>query len=124
MTAPLYVFMGGGAGSVCRYALGLLLARPGNHWPWATWACNMVGCLLIGLLLGWFQRRPALACQLLFVTGFCGGFTTFSTFSADTLGLLRQGLYLAAATYAAVSLLGGLLLAGCGYWLSMRLFIH
>ena len=43
---------------------------------------------------------------------------------ASLASLLRQGLYLAAVTYAAVSLLGGLLLAGCGYWLSMRLFMH
>ena len=74
--------------------------------------------------MGYLEARPSRLLALLFVTGFCGGFTTFSTFSADTLGLLRQGLYLAAATYAAVSLLGGLLLAGCGYWLSMRLFMH
>lgn len=106
MTAPLYVFLGGGAGSVCRYALGLLLARQGNHWPWATWACNMVGCLLIGLLLGWFQRRPALACQLLFVTGFCGGFTTFSTFMNEGSALMKDEHY----TYMMLYLFGSLTL--------------
>lgn len=115
MTAPLYVFLGGGAGSVCRYALGLLLARPGNHWPWATWACNMVGCLLIGLLLGWFQRRPALACQLLFVTGFCGGFTTFSTFMNENLLLARDGNITTAAIYTALSLLLGMAALVAGY---------
>lgn len=116
MTAPLYVFLGGGAGSVCRYALGLLLARLGNHWPWATWACNMVGCLLIGLLLGWFQRRPALACQLLFVTGFCGGFTTFSTFSSEVVQLLRSGQTALAAGYAVLSVTVGVACVALGSW--------
>ena len=118
MTAPLYVFLGGGAGSVCRYALGLLLARPGNHWPWATWACNMVGCLLIGLLLGWFQRRPALACQLLFGTGFCGGFTTFSTFMNGNLTLANGSQMLTALLYTAASLLLGAIAVWGGYALA------
>ena len=125
MPSWLYIFVGCGLGSMCRYAMSVWLPRAtAAHFPWATLATNALGCLLIGLWLGYLEARPSRHLALLFVTGFCGGFTTFSTFSADTLGLLRQGLYLAAATYAAVSLLGGLLLAGCGYWLSMRLFMH
>ena len=125
MPSWFYIFVGGGLGSMCRYAMSVWLPRAtAAHFPWATLAANALGCLLIGLWLGYLEARPSRLLALLFVTGFCGGFTTFSTFSSDTLGLLRQGLYLAAATYAAVSLLGGLLLTGCGYWLSMRLFMH
>lgn len=113
---PLYVFVGGGAGSLCRYALGLALSRAGGRWPWSTWACNLLGCLLIGVLFAWLQRRPSQVVQLLFVTGFCGGFTTFSTFSNEVLRLMREGQPTLAVGYALLSLAAGVACVIVGQW--------
>lgn len=110
------VFIGGGLGSVCRYALGFLLPRlTMQHFPWATLAANLTGCLVIGALIALFERKGAGVASLLLVTGFCGGFTTFSTFSNDTVQMLRNGLYAMAATYTLASLAGGLTLCLAGY---------
>ena len=117
-TELLCVFLGGGAGSICRYVIGsyLLKAQTGGF-PWGTLTANVLGCLLIGLLLGWFERRGAGLGQLLLVTGFCGGFTTFSTFSNETVQFLRQGATGVALCYAGVSIGAGLLLCTAGYCL-------
>lgn len=114
--AFLLVFIGGGAGSMLRYALALGLPKgAAGTFPLATLAANTAGCLLIGLLLATLERRGAGAPALLFVTGFCGGFTTFSTFSADTLRLMRDGAHAAAFFYMALTLAGGLLCSAAGY---------
>lgn len=117
MTAELLcVFLGGGAGSLCRYAIGTHLVKASSGgFPWGTLAANALGCLFIGLLLGWFERRGAGLGQLLLVTGFCGGFTTFSTFSNETVQLLRQGATGMALSYAGISIATGLLLCAAGY---------
>ena len=105
LKALLYIFIGGGSGSLLRYLIGWgtaqLLGRPT---PWATWGINLLGSLLIGLLLG-LMMRP---------TGFCGGFTTFSTLSADLVNYLRSGELLTALAYLSLSLIGGVLLAYLG----------
>lgn len=114
----LCVFLGGGVGSICRYVIGThLLKAPVGGFPWGTWTANVLGCLLIGLLLGWFDRRGVGLWQLLLVTGFCGGFTTFSTFSNETVQFLRQGAAGMALCYAAASIGAGLLLCAAGYFL-------
>ena len=116
MVEILCVFLGGGLGSLCRYLIGshLVKVQPGCF-PWGTWVANAVGCLLIGLLLAWFERRSAGLYRLLLVTGFCGGFTTFSTFSNETVQLLRQGSTALALAYVGASLGAGLLLCAAGY---------
>lgn len=115
------VFLGCGVGGVCRYALGAwLLKGVSVRFPWATFAANAVGCLLIGLLLGWFSRRPSQLLALLTVTGFCGGFTTFSTFANETLRLFREGAPALAVGYVLLSLASGLLLAALGWRLMAR----
>lgn len=115
MRELLCIFLGGGLGSICRYSIGaFLLQSQGRSFPWATLAANVIGCLCIGLLTGFFERRQAGMVYLLLVTGFCGGFTTFSTFSNETFQFLRQGLYSMALLYIVLSLAAGLamLLAG------------
>lgn len=109
------VAAGGALGSALRYALsGIALA--GSVWcgfPLGTLAVNAAGSLLIGVVLG--AELPAAATRLLAV-GFCGGFTTFSTFSADTLRLLRAGSWGPAATYAALSIAVCLACTAAGWW--------
>lgn len=118
----LCVFLGGGLGSVCRYSIGAHLIKSIPHgFPWNTFAANALGCLFIGLLIGHFEKRDAGLLPLLLVTGFCGGFTTFSTFSNETVQLFRQGSHALALLYAASSVVSGLLLSLCGYLLAQKL---
>ena len=95
LKALLLVGLGGFAGSVGRYVVHLLI---GERWslifPWGTFTVNILGCLLIGLLLGMVGRGAMTMDQtlkLLLVTGFCGGFTTFSAYSMDSIRMLEQG---------------------------------
>lgn len=121
LRALLCVFVGGGAGSVCRYAIGAyLLKGVSARFPWATFTANAIGCLLIGSLLALTRHKGAGLTQLLLITGFCGGFTTFSTFSADALRLMRDGQHVPALLYMAASLAAGLLCAAAGYTLAVR----
>lgn len=92
LKAFLLVFLGGGAGSMCRYGLWLAIRPWQDKFPWSTFAANAVACLLLGLLLG-LQGQGLLSDQrrLLLVTGFCGGFSTYSTFTAETWGLWQSG---------------------------------
>ena len=87
------VLIGGGVGSACRYAVSAAAGRLGGAgFPWGTLAVNLLGCLLIGFVVGLADRalvsRPF---RVLLVTGFLGGFTTFSTFALETVRLLEKG---------------------------------
>lgn len=117
MLKLLCIFVGGGLGSICRYSIGAyLIQASSNRLPWATFAANALGCLLIGLLMGYFERTHANWLYLLLVTGFCGGFTTFSTFSNECVQLLRQGLYTTALCYMTLSLFIGFTAVGVGFY--------
>ena len=111
----LMVFLGGGVGSVARYALALALNGRGG--PFGTFAVNVGGCFLIGFLgacaarLEWSEST-----RLLLTVGLCGGFTTFSTFSNESLAFLRDGAYLSAALYILASLALGLAAVFIGWW--------
>lgn len=114
----LLIFIGGGLGSLCRYIVSACwLKGTGASFPWATLAVNLSGCLLIGLFIGLLSRRQSEGPYWLLVTGFCGGFTTFSTFSNETFQLLRQGMWLTALSYALLSVIGGIGCTACGYTL-------
>jgi CrcB protein len=86
------VFVGGGFGSVARYGIGLLVQPYAPRFPLATFLANVAACLLLGLLTG-LQLRGQLdePRRLLLATGFCGGFSTFSTFTNDTWNALQNG---------------------------------
>ena len=115
-TSMLLAVAGGGAiGSVARYVIGVVLHRAGNGFPVSTLLINVVGSFLIGLFARLFDApdhnqllRTALT------VGLCGGFTTFSTFSAETVTLLQQGRAGRAGLYIVVSVLAGILATVAG----------
>lgn len=112
----LLVALGGGIGSLCRYLLSLLNV---SAFPWGTFTVNVFGSLLIGLLVGLVNRgnlSPEM--KLLLVTGFCGGFTTFSTFASESFGMLKAGEVVLAAIYVGVSVVVGILAVWAGIKLS------
>ena len=124
MPLALFAVMFGGAiGSACRWWIGLRLNALFAHIPLGTLLVNLVGGFVIGLALGLFARYPGLDVQwkLLLVTGFCGGFTTFSTFSAEVVTLLQSGRLGWAALTITIHVLGSLLLTLAGFALAGRL---
>ena len=115
--------MGSFLGGVARYLLSSLVQTNVNMlFPWGTFCVNLLGCLGIGLLNGLFARYGWLSADLrVFLTvGFCGGFTTFSTFIYESHLMLTGGRILAFAAYAGLSLMVGLVAVYAGYALVMR----
>ncbi len=110
------VGFGGAAGSVVRYLLsgGILAGQTLLGFPAGTFTVNAAGSLLIGILL---EASVSETLGWLLIVGFCGGFTTFSTFSADTVRLLRAGCYNAAAVYVALSVAVCIVFAALGMWI-------
>uniref|UniRef100_A4XUX5 Fluoride-specific ion channel FluC n=2 Tax=Ectopseudomonas TaxID=3236654 RepID=A4XUX5_ECTM1 len=117
----LAVAAGGAAGSVMRFLLASWVAA---NWPrhfyLGTFAANIIGCLLIGLLSGLFLARSDLPLELRtgLITGVLGGFTTFSSFSLEIIKLMEGGRAVEAFGYLAFSILGGLLAAWAGLTLA------
>lgn len=100
------VALGGALGSVARYVLGALFPRGPSGFPWATLFINVLGSFLLGLVLRYFAQsdvHPALRTGL--TIGFCGGFTTFSTFSLETVRLMQTGQLTRATMYVVASVL-------------------
>ncbi len=118
MREVLVVFLGGGLGAALRYWLsgGVYRFLPPTF-PYGTLAVNVLGCLAIGFLMAFFEERflvqPLL--RLFLTIGILGGFTTFSTFSFETVELLREGSFVAGFTNIALSLAGCLLATVLGY---------
>ena len=113
----LLVGLGSGLGGMCRYLVSQLLVTTQNGFPWGTFTVNIVGSLLIGLLWGLSSRFPSLSpvLTLLFMVGFCGGFTTFSTFSREGLTLLQMQNYTLFLLYTLGSVVLGILAVMMGY---------
>lgn len=114
--------VGGGVGSNARYWLGRYVRTLQGEavFPWATFIINVSGSAILGLVAAAFLNHPDESRKnwyLLLGTGFCGGFTTFSTFSLETLQLLRDDRPVTAAVYALGSVAAGLV----GVWLAMRI---
>jgi CrcB protein len=107
------VALGAGVGGVSRYLLASAIQqRAGTTFPWGTLVVNVSGSLLLGFLLRYALATPSFSAEMraLLTTGFCGGYTTFSTYSYETAALLEDGQYSRAGLYAAASVL--LALAG------------
>lgn len=108
------VFLGGGLGSLCRYGIARLLANQALQFPLATLIANIISCLILGYCTGLVLKDSlSMSTRLLVMTGFCGGFSTFSTFTGETFLLLEGGNPLLALLNIGGSILVCLV---CFYW--------
>ncbi len=106
----IYVFLGGGLGSILRYAIGIYFSSADTNFPIGTFITNFLACLILGLLVG-IQLKDNLQAShsLIFITGFSGGFSTFSTFSSESLKLFQNQQFAMGLFYIGGSILFGLL---------------
>ncbi len=119
----LMVFLGSGLGGVCRFVAGKAVqshVSATSMFPWGTFAVNVTGCMLIGLFYGLFDRyapvsEHAAQLRLLLTVGFCGGFTTFSTFINENYLLFQSSSFPMCLGYVALSIVVGFILLYLGY---------
>ena len=108
MKELMLVFVGGGLGSVARFSLGKWInAFHNHHFPFGTLAVNITACFVLGLVIGLADHKQIIspAARIFWTVGFCGGFSTFSTFSNETLYLLQSGFTVSLFLYILLSLL-------------------
>lgn len=112
-----WVAVGGALGSAARFSVGQWI--PNRTYPWATLSVNVLGSLLIGFLMTYYDSKWSInpTGKLFLVTGFCGGFTTFSALTMENLDLIQQGRYTTAIFYMLLSLIAGLLAVALGWWI-------
>ena len=119
----LAVAGGAAAGALLRWRAGVWLNAAGPGFPLGTLAVNLVGGLLVGVALAWFERSPGELLRLLLVTGFLGGLTTFSAFSVESLQMLQRGQGLLAVGHTLAHVLGALGCAALGYRLAQAVLL-
>lgn len=111
MKQIILVFLGGGFGSALRYVIGKYLNNSQSVIPYGTFVVNIMGCFVIGVVLGLATKNNTLNSNqtLLLASGFCGGFTTFSAFAYENMLLLKSDDYFSFATYTILSFAVGFL---------------
>ena len=119
MKQLLLVFLGGGIGSVLRYGMGKYLNSTQTGIPYGTFAANILGSLIIGIILGLALKNNSLSNNtvLFLATGFCGGFTTFSAFAYENHIFLKSGDFMSFALYTIGSFIIGFAAVFFGMWL-------
>ena len=116
--APFAVFLGAGLGALARWQLSVWLNAQ-SVVPLGTLSANWIGGLLIGIIAGYLSARPEISpvWRLFWVTGLLGGLTTFSTFSAESVGFLERGQWGLLLAHSGLHLLGSVALAALGFWM-------
>ena len=116
------VFIGCGSfiGGAARYLISVAMKTMSKGFPWGTLVVNLVGCLVIGLLWGFFSKNfsESSSWALFMTVGICGGFTTFSTFSKEAIIMLQSGNIVGLISYIGVSVIAGVALVAAGYYLA------
>ena len=108
----LIIGVGGFIGSVCRYLLSLAIQNKIlSAFPFGTLMVNVTGCFIIGIIYGLSEKGEIITPEwrLFLATGICGGFTTFSTFTYESISLIRSSEYFYASVYAGISVFAGLI---------------
>ncbi len=125
MNSAIAIFVGGGLGSLLRYGVGrLTIGILPLSFPFGTFLSNMISCLILGIFLGISSLKPEEASpyRYLIAVGLCGGFSTFSAFSAETLELFRHGSYWYAIFNVTGNVITGLVAIAAGAWLTRSFF--
>ena len=119
----LLIFIGGGLGSVCRYLISEIIFLKKFDFPYPTFIANLLGCFLIGLALGWSIKNSEVNSSflILFTVGFCGGVTTFSSFSQESLTLINNNQLFYFFSYLLLSITIGILSVYIGMKISKYL---
>ena len=120
MKQLLLVFIGGGFGSALRYIIGKYMNSVETGIPWGTFVANILGSLIIGIILGFAAKNDTLSSNqtLLLATGFCGGFTTFSTFAYENHVFLKSGDFTNFALYTISSFIVAFLAVFAGLFVA------
>lgn len=120
MKSLLIVGAGSFLGGALRYMVSVLMKNcTAASFPYATLTVNLAGCFLLGLMFALFGKYGSVTSSwsLFLATGFCGGFTTYSTFANESLQMIQTGNIRGFICYVAASVVGGILLAALGYWI-------
>lgn len=120
----LWVMAGSAVGGGCRFIISKLICdNVSGSFPLGTFAVNMIGCLIIGILFGLIDHGVELPSDMraLLITGFCGGFTTFSTFAHENYLLFSDSRFWIVFLYAVASFAAGLLLAHMGHYIASKI---
>jgi CrcB protein len=122
MLNVLLVALGGGLGAAGRFGISLAIPARADQWPVATFAINVTGSLLIGVLAGWLSARGEAGepWRLFLGVGILGGFTTFSAYSLETMRMIERNDWVGASTYSIGSVLAGLAAVAIGMMLAKR----
>lgn len=115
------LFIGGGIGTLLRYGFSKIANPISTHFYWGTFGVNILGCLLLGMAIGYGLKQPSFATNSLYlflVVGLCGGFTTFSTFALENHTLLKKEMLFPFLTYTIASIATGIIAVAAGLWIS------
>lgn len=121
MKTIFYIALGGGLGSVLRYLTSLFFAKfQWGNFPFGTFVANVIGCFLIGVFFGYFEKQSVSSPELRFflITGVCGGYTTFSTFSNENIQLIHSNQIGTAFLYTGISVIVGFVMTFFGLWIT------
>ncbi len=118
MKSFLLVFLGGGIGSSCRFLISNIINNSFKSFHYlGTFSVNVIGCIIVGIVIGFLQKENNFNQNylLLFSSGFCGGFTTFSAFANENLDLIKNGNFSVFFLYVVSSVVFGIAAAFLGY---------